>query len=278
MNRAAISLFALLVAGPGDGQEIDPQIHTQEKQVGTNAQQKYFLIERNVSGAKDKTNGLVLILPGGPGTKDFLPFCANVLTLYGIPENFVVAELIAPEWSKDENRIVWPGRVISDNQAKFTSEDFLRAVIEDVTIARKIDPRFVFTLGWSSSGHVLYSASVSDEKVTGSIIAMSRFFPSVLMDLEKVRGKNYFLYHSPDDQICPYSEARLAERTLKEHGANVKLVSYPGGHGWVPNTYYCDRIKEGIEWLQKLNGERTTKIRITNSRAAETNKTSRASP
>ena len=278
MNRASISLLALLMAGPGHGQEVDPQIRAQEKQVGTNAQQKYFLIERKALEAKGKTNGLVVILPGGPGGKEFLPFCANVLTLYGIPEDFVVAELIAPEWSADENRIVWPGRVLRDNRAKFTSEGFLKAVIEDVSANRKIDPRFVFTLGWSSSGHVLYSASVSNEKVTGSIIAMSRFFPAVLPEIEKVRGKNYFLYHSPDDQICPYFEARLAEKTLKEHGANTKLVSYPGGHGWVPNTYYCDRIKEGIEWLQKLNREPATKGGVTNSPIPETNKISRASP
>jgi predicted esterase len=239
----------------GRAQEIGTNLSVQEQQVGTNTEQKYFLIERKDAEAAGKARGLLLMLPGGPGSRDFLPFCANVLTLYGIPADFVVAELIAPQWSKDENRVVWPSKAFPDPRAKFTTEEFLAAVIKDVGGRRKIDERYVFTLGWSSSGHVLYSASVSSDKVRGSIIAMSRFLPGRLGDLERARGKSYFLYHSPDDQICPFSEAQLAERTLKAHGANVKLGSYPGGHGWAPNTYYCDRIKEGTEWLKEVNND-----------------------
>jgi predicted esterase len=126
-------------------------------------------------------------------------------------------------------------------------------VIEDVSKRHAIDDRFVFTLGWSSSGHVLYSASVSSPRIRGSIVAMSRFIPGRMLKLADVRGKNYFLYHSPDDKICPFKEAELAEKSLREHGANVKLVTYPGGHGWVPHTYYCDRIKEGIKWLKQMS-------------------------
>jgi predicted esterase len=251
MMRGVFLLLALGVYCRA--QEISPKVSVQEKQVGTNSQQKYFLIEHKDTNDTNKLRGLVLILPGGPGTKEFLPFCANVLTLYGIPEEFVVAELIAPEWRKDENRIVWPGDLFADSLAKFTSEEFITAVIKDVSDRRKIDERFVFTFGWSSSGHVLYSASLSNNKVRGSVIAMSRFLPQRLGDLDRARGKSYFLYHSPDDQTCPFREAQLAEQTLKSHGANVKLASYPGGHGWVPNTYYCDRIKEGIQWLRQMN-------------------------
>jgi predicted esterase len=230
----------------------------QERQVGTNTQQKYFLIEHK--GTNETAKGLILILPGGPGTKDFLPFCANVLTLYGIPQDFVVAELVAPEWRPDENRIVWPSISFSDPLAKFTTEEFITAVIKDVSDRRKIDARFIFTFGWSSSGHVLYSASLSNDKVRGSLVAMSRFLPGRLGDLDRARGKSYFLYHSPDDQICPFAEAQLAEKTLKSYGANVKLASYPGGHGWVPNTYYCDRIKEGIQWLKEMNSSTNSSL------------------
>jgi hypothetical protein len=33
----------------------------------------------------------------------------------------------------------------------------------------------------------------------------------------------------------------------------MKLVTYPGGHGWAPHTHYCDRVKEGIQWLKQMN-------------------------
>ena len=249
-------LFVFLAAGLcGRAQEINPEISVQRCTIGSNEMQKYFLIEHKTNAQTAKARGLILILPGGPGSADFLPFCANVLTLYGIPDDFVAAELVAPQWTTNEDRVVWPSRTFPDPQAKFTSEQFLEAVTKDVCRLRQIDERFIFTLGWSSSGHVLYSASLSDPKVRGSIIAMSRFLPDRMPNPGQARGKNYFLYHSPQDQICPYREAQLTEHWLKEHGANVKLVSYSGGHGWVPDTYYCDRLKEAIEWLRSLNIE-----------------------
>jgi predicted esterase len=255
MNLARFFLVLFAFASSGRAQEISSEIRVQQRSIGSNASQKYFLIERKNEAETNKARGLILILPGGSGNADFLPFCANVLTLYGIPSDFVVAELIAPEWSKDENRVVWPSKAFPDLRAKFTSEDFVAAVVDDVSSLRNIDERFVFTLGWSSSGHVLYSASAANKKIRGSIIAMSHFLPGRVPNLEQARGKNYFLYHSPEDQVCPFADARMAERTLKEHGAKVKLVTYKGGHGWVPNTYYCDRIKEGIEWLKTINSD-----------------------
>ncbi len=238
--------------------EIDPAISVQERLAAGNSQQKYFLIEHQPG----KTNapakrGLLLILPGGPGGADFLPFCANILTLYGVPKDFIVAELVAPQWTKDEDRIVWPGKLFPDQRAKFTSEEFLSNVIADVQKSNVVDARYIFTLGWSSSGHVLYSASLSNTNVTGSLICMSRFIPAKMPSLDQAKGKNYFFYHSPDDPICPFAEAELAARTLKEHGARTKLVSYPGGHGWQPNTYYCDRIMDGIKWLKECNTTKT---------------------
>ena len=193
MNSVRFALLIFAFAPRLPAQEINPAIAVQELQVGTNAQQKYFLIEHK--GTNETAKGLILILPGGPGTKDFLPFCANVLTLYGIPTEFVVAELVAPEWRKDEDRIVWPSVSFPDSMAKFTTEEFITAVINDVSEQRKIDERFVFTFGWSSSGHVLYSASLSSDKVRGSVIAMSRFLPGRVGVLDRGKGKSYFLYH-----------------------------------------------------------------------------------
>src|SRR5262245_41816540 len=98
-----------------------------------------------------------------------------------------------------------------------------------------------------------HSASTRVPGVRGSVIAMSRFFPDRSVETDKLKGKAYYLYHSPDDGLCPYAEAELAVKTLKEHGAESRLVSYNGGHGWQPFTFYGDRLKEGILWLKDLN-------------------------
>lgn len=256
-----ISLLTFVIAMATSGQEISTDVSVRECHAGGDTNQTYFLIHHKstVTNAGDKM-GLLLILPGGPGTRDFLPFCANVLTSAGVPKDFLAAELIAPQWCTNEDRIVWPSKIFGDPSAKFTTEEFIHAVIADVAKSNAIDPRYVFTLGWSSSGHALYSASLSEPQIHGSIIAMSRFIPSRMPDLKAARGKNYFLYHSPDDQICPFADAELAKKTLTAQGANVKLVTYKGGHGWVPYTYYCDHIREGILWLkERANAADSTK-------------------
>jgi predicted esterase len=233
--------------------EILENIAVERCHAGGNPKQQYFLMRHHKPARPVSKYGLVVIVPGGPGTVEFLPFGANVLTAAAIPDDFLVAQLVAPPWRQDEDRIVWPSHVFPDDRAAFTTEAFLAAVIAEVSKKEAIDERLVFTLGWSSSGHVLYSASTRVPQVRGSVIAMSRFFPGRSVEKDKLKSKAYFLYHSPEDGLCPFAEAELAAKTLEEHGAKAKLVSYKGGHGWQPFTFYADRIREGILWLKSLN-------------------------
>jgi predicted esterase len=78
---------------------------------------------------------------------------------------------------------------------------------------------------------------------------MSVFKPDLLPDLKAAKGHAYYLYHSPDDRVCPFRMAEAAEKALKEAGAKVKLAQYDGGHGWHGDVY-AD-VKAGIEWLEK---------------------------
>jgi predicted esterase len=233
--------------------EIAKEISVRRCFGGGNAKQQYFLMRQREPAEAAEKCGLLVILPGGPGSADFLPFCANVLTRFAVPDDFLVAQLVAPQWREGDNRIVWPSQVFPDKKAEFTTEAFIAAVIDELTKKEPIDERFVFTLGWSSSGHVLYSASTRVPQVRGSVIAMSRFLPGRYVQTDKLQGKCYYLYHSPDDRICRFAEAELAVETLTEHGARAKLVPYEGGHGWRPFTFYADRIREGILWLKEFN-------------------------
>ena len=247
------AILAVLVAAPPVllAQKLNPAIRVKACRLAE--KQDYFLISHQEDSAEKK--GLVLILPGGDGSRNFLPFCANVLTRLGIPKGFVAAQLIAPEWSTDANRTAWAGETFKDEKAKFTTEEFVRAVIKDVAAQQSLDERYIFTLGWSSSGHVLYSASTRVPEVTGSLIAMSRFFPAINLEKDKAEKKNYFLYHSPEDTTCPFTDAELAEKTLTEAGANVKLVKYDGGHGWAPGEPHWETIHGAIEWLKEQAAE-----------------------
>lgn len=246
--------------------KLDKSLLCDACKAGGDAMKRYFLIRHNLSAKETpKEYGLLLILPGGPGSADFLPFCANVLTLAGTPKDFIVAELVAPAWSgRQAQDNVWPSKAFPSPEAKFTSEEFIDAVISDVSKHYKLHPGWVFTLGWSSSGHVIYSSSFENKKIRGCFVAMSRFVPEMFAHPENATGKRYYFWHSPDDAICPYAESKAAAALLTKHGASTIHKSYKGGHGWMPFTFYGDRIHEALDWFRASDADADkVKARIT---------------
>ncbi len=195
--------------------------------------------------------GLVMILPGGDGSKDFLPFCKE-MKRWGIPTNFVVAQLLAPQWAPNQ-QVVWPTSVWKESGMAHPTEAFIEGVIDDVQKLHRIDPRQVFTISWSSGGPAAYVAAFTSKRITGSFIAMSVFKPELLPVPAAAKGRAFYLYHSPDDATCPFLLADYARLSLGEKGARVLMKTYPGGHGWQPNTFYFDTLKAGLQWLQKEN-------------------------
>jgi predicted esterase len=168
-----------------------------------------------------------------------------------LPSGYLVAELVAVSRTPDQSsRIVWPTAADKIPQAGFSTEDFIDAVITDVTRAKNVDRRFIFALGWSSGGPPLYAISLrKNTPVTGSFVAMSVFHPGGLPPLSNAKGRAYYIYHSKEDRTCPYRMADTAAAELLENGAKAKLITYPGGHGWRGPVY--DDIRAGIEWLEK---------------------------
>jgi predicted esterase len=239
---------SLLTAGRLAAQDDVADIASQDLRAGKDEHKRYFLVGPH-TGVKtpEKGYGLLVVLPGGDGSADFHPFVKRIYK-NAVPEGYVLAQPVAVKWTKDQ-KIVWPTDKNRVEGMKFSTEEFVDAVIEDVSGKHKLDPERAFTLTWSSSGPAAYAVSLTSKKVTGSFIAMSVFKPDLLPPLEKAKGHGYFLYHSPDDRVCPYRMAEEAAEELKRGGATVKLATYEGGHGWRGNLY-AD-IREGLEWLDK---------------------------
>jgi uncharacterized protein (TIGR03067 family) len=235
--------------GDGDGEEDDvADVPSQDLRAGKDENKRYFLIGPGKDARRPKEGyRLVVILPGGPGSADFHPFVKRIYK-YALPNGYLAAQPVAIKWT-DEQAIVWPTRKNRVEGMKFSTEEFVAAVIKEVAAKHKVNPKRVFTLSWSSSGPAAYAISLSDKGVTGSFIAMSVFNPRFLPPLEKARGHAYYLYHSPDDRVCPYRMAEQAARDLKEKEAKVKLTTYEGGHGWRGALY--QNMRQGIEWLEQ---------------------------
>ena len=222
-------------------------IASQDLRAGKDENKRYFLIGPH-QGIKEPKEGfgLIVVMPGGPGTADFHPFVKRIFK-QAVPESYLVAQPVAVKW-QDSQQIVWPTEKSRAAGMKFSTEEFVDAVIADVSERHKVNSEHIFTLSWSSSGPAAYAISLSNKKVSGSFIAMSVFKPNQLPPLSKAKGHCYFLYHSPDDRVCPFAMAQQANKELERSGATVKLLTYEGGHGWRGGLY--DHIREGVQWLE----------------------------
>ena len=187
-------------------------------------------------------------MPGGGGSEDFLPFVQNIYKNV-LDEQYLLVQLLAPKWNEGQT-VVWPTARNKVKGQKASVEEFIKATVEDVRRRSRIDERHVYTLSWSSSGPAAYAASLSkDTPVTGSFVAMSVFKPDQLPGLkQRAKGQRYYIFHSKEDQVCPYRMAESARDTLREAGAKVEFAEYEGGHGWHGDVF--GNIRQGLDWLE----------------------------
>jgi predicted esterase len=246
-----VVMSLLVTVTPGrrlTAQDDVADIPSQDLRADKDENKRYFLVGPHQGVAAPKEGyGLLVVLPGGDGSANFHPFVKRIYK-NSVPNGYLLAQPVAVNWT-DKQEIVWPTDKNRVDGMKFPTEEFVEAVVKDVGGRHKLDPQRVFTLTWSSSGPAAYAISLSSKAVTGSFIAMSVFKPDLLPPLEKAKGHGYFLYHSPDDRVCPFRMAQRAVEDLRKSGATAKLTTYDGGHGWRAGLY--DHIREGVQWLEK---------------------------
>jgi len=234
--------------GVAYAQEDVADILSEEIKIAGDKQKKYFLhISKNETTAPKSSYRLLVVLPGGDGGEEFQTFVKRILK-FGLPPGYLVAQAIAPKWTKAQ-KIVWPTRKICVEKQQFSTEEFIEAIVTDVRKRKKVDDRSIFCMGWSSSGPAVYAIALQERtQCIGFFVTMSVFKPENLPFLGNARQRIFYIEHSPDDQICPYWMAENARDDLQKSGAQVKFKSYKGGHGWVGNVY--KRITAGVKWLQ----------------------------
>jgi predicted esterase len=255
LQQSLVFGLILIATSPAHGQaasaDLPPDIadmQVQEHKAGGDAQKTYFVIRRPGEAPKTGWKSL-FVLPGGDGSAEFKPFITRIAK-HALPEGYLAVQLVAPVWDAEESKnAVWPTEKLRVKGMKFTTAEFFDAVRAEVEKADRLDPRYVFTLTWSSSGTNGYLLSLLPKaKVTGTFVAMSVFHPQQLGALDRAKKHPYFIYHSPQDFI-PIAQAESARDALTKAGAAVELQRYEGGHGWRGDT--MGDIRKGIEWLEQ---------------------------
>lgn len=242
-------------AKPGDDAKPKPStdeesgIAFEDRIALRDSSKRYFLHGPKTKDAKAPKSGwrLVLVLPGGDGSAEFRAFVTRMLANAG-EDDVLFAQLVAPVWGEGQgDKIVWPTKRSPFKGMKFTTEEFVDAVLADVAKTHAIDPKRIDALAWSSSGQAVYTATLlADSRIRGAFVAMSVFKPDELPSLDGAKGKPIFLLHSPEDFIAMrFPEAARDE--LGKAGARVELVTYEGGHGWKGDVY--GNLRKGLAWL-----------------------------
>ena len=206
----------------------------------------WFLLAARSEQAPARGNGLLVVLPGGTGTADFLPWVRDGI-LAQAPDDFLCAMLTAPKWNAGQ-KVVWPTAASKEPGMRYTTEDYVRAVVKEVGGKHKLDPARTIVLAWSSSGPAVWQLLMSaDNPFERAYVAMSVFAPQDKQALARSKGLRVLLDQSPEDTTTPFAHAEQARAALTANGAIARLVSYHGGHGW--NDDPQSRIREGLRWL-----------------------------
>ena len=234
-------------APPSEGADV-ADVPSQELKAEGDANKRYLLMG---PGASTPPGGyhLLVVLPGGDGGTDF-QFFVRRISKFALTGDYLVAEPIAPIWSPDQpDNVVWPTDSSPWPSMKFSTEEFVEAVVRDVGARYKVDSRYVFTLGWASGGPPVYALSLRRRTpVTGSFVAMSVFHPEALPPLKYADSQPYYLLQPTDVAFLPVKDAKRVQTTLTRNGAKVELATYQGGYGWNQDVY--EQIRTGVSWLE----------------------------
>jgi predicted esterase len=224
----------------------------EDLRAGKDGNKRFFLLGPKPDEKKPvKGHGLLLVMAGGGGGEEFRGFVRDIY-LNSAPEGCVLAHLVSKKWTP-EQEIVWPKGRDKVAGAKFTTEEFIDAVVKEVKSRHPVDKRRVYTLSWSSSGPAAYAAAFRKKTpITGSLITMSVFYKAWYPSLKAAKGRPFYILHSPTDMVCRFNLAEDARDRLKKAGAKVEFKTYEGGHGWPPSNRF-DLIEAGFRWLDSQN-------------------------
>ncbi|HOW70647.1 MAG TPA: hypothetical protein PKY77_08605 [Phycisphaerae bacterium] len=229
-------------------------VPVQDLRAGGDANKRYFLVGP-VKAPQVPPQGfrLLIVLPGGDGGAD-AQFFVRRIHKNVLDKRWLIAQAVAPVWDARQAReTVWPTEKSRYPTAKFTTEQFIEAIVADVQAKVKIDTARIFLLGWSSGGPPCYAMSVrKSTPATGAFVAMSVFKSKEMPPLDNARGRAFYLLQSPTDRVTPMRFAEEAEKALQAAGAKVKRETYEGGHGWHGEVWVM--IRRGIEWLDQQVG------------------------
>src|SRR6185295_14914034 len=107
---------------------------------------KRYLLAGPIKDSKQPKDGyaLLVVMPGGEGTAGIHTFVRRVYK-NALPAGFLVVQPVPVKWTPDQTTI-WPTEKSKVAGMKYTTEEFVEGIIEELEKTKKIDAAKVFTL------------------------------------------------------------------------------------------------------------------------------------
>jgi hypothetical protein len=121
-------------------------------------------------------------------------------------------------------------------------EDIINSTLSDAMDRYSIDPRRIYTSGFSGGSRVASLVALKSQGIAG-VIACGAGFPESA-GISPVIAFNYFGLIG--DRDMNYSEMRELHKQLLNAGSNAELRVFEGGHKW-PSA---NLIEEAVEWME----------------------------
>lgn len=251
-------------------------IQTETRRIDNDSHKAYVLLAPGGRGYNGRRNPFrANDVPGVPGSKDAPPEMPSAGLLVVLPPadgdgtlaaqfwaevmrsvlkgRYYVAVAVAPKWA-DAQAAPWTTETTlkQTKGALFTTESFVKDIVNDVNTVYNIDPQRVFLHGAAESGLAAYACSLMPQTpFKGFYIHDAPFRSGQLPPLATSRGRRYFLQQSQDDKTGPLWMAEAARKLLMDKGATVKVAPYhgTGAYNFADNNRW-EHLSEAMTWLE----------------------------
>ncbi len=126
----------------------------------------------------------------------------------------------------------------SRNGSWETSRDAIRAMTADVDARFALDPKRMYTTGFSGGARVAMQVALASGKIAG-VIACSAAFPNA----QTQKSAGFPIFGTAGTEDFNYLEMRQLDRTMT---TPHRVMIFEGSHEWLPT----DLAREAIEWLE----------------------------
>ena len=225
----------------------------QHLKAGGDAHKRYFIIGPSVKAtAAGQPLGLLVFLPGGEKSGEDWLDTGKGWARQLPSDQYIFAFPVSVRWNEKQTN-PWPTAKTPEKGMKFSTEEFLEAVVAEIMKNQKIDSKRVFLFAYQQSATAGYAAGLRPQSpFTAISIGCGGLKSKDLPALGAAARRLWYLVSWPGDRGATPKEMQDARAVLSKTRAMVELKEYTealflGGKG-------CDAIKEMIAWFESKTG------------------------